>query len=132
MTTYAKDDLHCGQEFKINLDDKKEKLVSYIRENVIGSHQNTSLKTIFGEKPQMYTDYTASGKSLNFIEDYLREEIMPIYANTHSKQSQSGKQTVYAREEARQIIKRCCNASDQDALIFCGTGATTAINLLAN
>jgi hypothetical protein len=33
----------------------------------------------------MYTDYTASGKSLNFIEDYLREEIMPIYANTHSK-----------------------------------------------
>ena len=38
MTTYAKDDLHCGQEFKINLDDKKEKLVSYIRENVIGSH----------------------------------------------------------------------------------------------
>ena len=112
MTTYAKDDLHCGQEFKINLDDKKDKLVNYIRENVIGSHQNTSLKTIFGEKPQMYTDYTASGKSLNFIEDYLREEIMPIYANTHSKQSQSGKQTVYAREEARQIIKKSCNATD--------------------
>jgi len=69
----------------ISQDDAKDKLVSYIRENVIGSHTNTSLKTPFGEKPQMYTDYVASGKSLNFIEDYLREEIMPIYANTHSK-----------------------------------------------
>jgi selenocysteine lyase/cysteine desulfurase len=37
---------------------------------------------------------------------------------------------VYAREEARHIIKRACNATENDALIFCGTGATTSINLL--
>ena len=72
----------------------------------------------------MYADYTASGKSLHFIEDYLRKNVIPLYANTHSKQSQSGKLTVYMREEARQIIKKACNASENDALIFCGTGAT--------
>lgn len=54
---------------------------------------------------------------------------MPLYANTHSRQSQSGKQTVYAREEARHIIKRSCNANENDAMIFCGTGATTSVNL---
>ena len=30
------------------------------------------------------------------------------------------------------MIKKFCGADDKDALIFCGTGATTAINLLTN
>lgn len=80
----------------------------------------------------MYCDYTASGKSLKFIEDYLQTNIMPVYANSHSMQSASGKQTIYAREEARAIIKRACNANENDALIFCGTGATAGVNLLVN
>ena len=43
----------------------------------------------------------------------------------------SGKQTNLAREEARTIIKRCCNAPTKDyALIFIGSGSTSAINLL--
>ena len=37
-----------------------------------------------------------------------------------------------AREEAREIIKRVCNANENDALIFCGTGATAAVNLFVN
>jgi selenocysteine lyase/cysteine desulfurase len=57
---------------------------------------------------------------------------MPLYANTHSMQSASGKQTIYAREEARGIIKRACNADEDDACIFVGTGATGASNLLIN
>jgi len=80
----------------------------------------------------MYLDYTASGKSLTFIEDYLRNTIMPLYANSHSMQSASGKQTVFAREEARHIIKQCINANENDALIFVGNGATSASNLLIN
>ena len=47
-------------------------------------------------------------------------------------QSASGKQTIYAREEARAIVKRACNCDENDALIFTGTGATSAINLLVN
>lgn len=57
---------------------------------------------------------------------------MPLYANTHSMQSASGKQTILVREEARAIIKRVCNANENHALVFTGTGATAAVNLLLN
>lgn len=39
---------------------------------------------------------------------------------------------MHAREESRAIIKRACNADENDALIFSGTGATSASNLLIN
>jgi selenocysteine lyase/cysteine desulfurase len=98
---------------------------------MIGSNSNTLIRTVFGEKPHLYCDFTASGKSLTFIEDYLQSQIMPLYANTHSMQSRSGKQTTNAREEARGIIKRACNVSQDDhAVIFAGTGSTAAVNLL--
>lgn len=88
-----------------NLKDNKAKLLSYINEQVIGSHLNTSLKTVYGTKPFIYLDYTASGKPMKCIEDYLRDSVMPLYANAHSTQSASGKQTVATREEARHSIK---------------------------
>jgi hypothetical protein len=53
-------------------DKNKQKLIEYIRENVIGKKEETILRTAYGEKPHVYADYTASGKSLRFIEDYLR------------------------------------------------------------
>ena len=55
---------------------------------------------------------------------------MPLYSNTHSLQSGSGKQTIRAREEARGIVKRVCNADEMDVCIFTGTGSTSAVNLL--
>lgn len=55
-----------------------------------------------------------------------------MYANTHTLQSGTGKQTNNAREEARSIIKRVCNANEKDALVFTGTGATSAVNLLVS
>jgi selenocysteine lyase/cysteine desulfurase len=39
---------------------------------------------------------------------------------------------VFAREEARHSIKQYINATENDALIFVGTGATSAVNLLVN
>jgi selenocysteine lyase/cysteine desulfurase len=83
----------------------KQKLIEYVNQNIIGSHCTTNVKTVFGEKPHVYIDYTASGKSVHFIEKYLQDTIMPFYANSHSLQSASGKQTVFAREEARHSIK---------------------------
>jgi selenocysteine lyase/cysteine desulfurase len=56
---------------------------------------------------------------------------MPLYANTHTQNSASGKQTNLAREEARAIIKRSCNAPTEDyACIFTGSGSTSAIDLI--
>ena len=55
-----------------------------MRENLIGGHDEFILKTVYGDKPLFYADYTASGKSLLFLEDYIRNNVMPLYANTHS------------------------------------------------
>ena len=52
------------------------------------------------------------------------------YANTHSETSGTGLQTTAFREQARAIIKRAVKAGDDDALIFCGSGATAAVQKL--
>jgi len=110
------------------LQQNKPKLLEYIRENLIGG--NHFINTPYGSKPLFYADYTASGKSLNFIEDYIREQVLPLYANTHTEMSRTGKQTNQARREARAIIKRCVGADEDDALVFCGNGATAGINVI--
>lgn len=102
--------------------------LSTIAESVIGS--NTSIKTPFGNKPLIYADYTASGRSLTFIEDYIRAMVMPHYANTHTEFSFTGSQTTRFREQARAIIHQAVNGSDEDKVIFCGSGATAAIDKL--
>ncbi len=53
-----------------------------------------------------YADYTASGRSLSFIEDYIREAVLPLYANTHTESSGTGLQTTRFREEARRLVLR--------------------------
>jgi hypothetical protein len=56
---------------KTNLAKNKEVLLQYIRDNLIGSSSDTLIQTVYGEKPLVYADYTASGRSLRFIETYL-------------------------------------------------------------
>ncbi|NNJ72169.1 MAG: aminotransferase class V-fold PLP-dependent enzyme, partial [Enterobacterales bacterium] len=103
-------------------------LVQKINDSVIGA--NHLFKTPFGEKPLIYADYTASGRSLSFIEDYIREQVMPAYANTHTEFSYTGAQTSHFREQARGIIHKAVNGRDDDKIIFYGSGATCAINKL--
>ncbi|NNK92501.1 MAG: aminotransferase class V-fold PLP-dependent enzyme [Acidimicrobiia bacterium] len=101
-------------------------LIETIRESVIGSHD--AVPGPFGERRVTYADYTASGRSLAFIEDYIREAVLPLYANTHTESSGTGLQTTRFREEARAIIRRCLGATDDHAVLFCGSGSTAAIN----
>jgi selenocysteine lyase/cysteine desulfurase len=63
------------------------------------------IKTAFGYKPLVYCDYTASGRGIQVIEDYIQEEILPVYANTHSDGSWTSIQTNAFREESRNIIR---------------------------
>ena len=84
----------------------------------------------FGPRPVVYADYTASGRSLSFIEDYIRSAVLPLYANTHTESSGTGLQTSRYREEARAIVAECTGATDDHVVIFCGSGSTYAIDKL--
>jgi len=106
----------------------KERLIETIRSSIIGDDR--VLPCTFGPRRVTYADYTASGRSLSFIEDFIREEVMPLYANTHTETSQTGMQTTRFREDARQIIHDAVGGGPDDFVIFCGAGATSAINKL--
>ncbi len=101
-------------------------LIDTIRQSVIGSDEVVAGP--FGSRRVIYADYTASGRSLSFIEEYLREAVLPLYANTHTESSGTGLQTTRYREEARAIIRRCVGADDGHAVLFTGSGSTGAID----
>jgi selenocysteine lyase/cysteine desulfurase len=103
-------------------------LLERIRQGIIG--EGVLMAGPFGERRVTYADYTASGRSLDFIEDFIRDAVLPRYANTHSESSGTGLQTTRLREDARQIIHDAVGGTDEDVVIFCGSGATAAVNKL--
>lgn len=105
-----------------------ETLFARIRDGIIG--KDTQINTPFGKRTLTYADYTASGRSLDFIEDAIRNHVLPLYANTHTEANATGQQTTTFREQARQQIREAVNASIDDLVIFCGSGATSSINTL--
>ncbi len=100
-------------------------LIDTIRESVIG--RSEMVDGPFGPRPVVYADYTASGRSLSFIEDYITSVVLPLYANTHTESSGTGLQTTRFREDARRIIAACVGATEEHAVVFCGSGSTGAI-----
>ena len=103
-------------------------LLTRIRDCVIGDDR--LMRGPFGPKPVTYADYTASGRALSFIEDFIRDEVLPRYANTHSESSGTGLQTTRLREDARRIIHDAVNGDDDTMVIFTGSGSTGAIDKL--
>src|SRR5439155_16022909 len=108
-----------------------ETLIESIRAAVIGDDE--AVMGPFGFRRVTYADYTASGRSLAFIEDYIRDAVLPLYANTHTESSGTGLQTGRFREEARAIIRDAVGANaDDHVVIFTGSGSTGAINKLVD
>lgn len=49
----------------------------------------------------VYVDYTASSRSLKFIEDIIMDNVLINYANIHSSGIYASEQTGIYRDEAR-------------------------------
>ncbi|MEE4272290.1 MAG: aminotransferase class V-fold PLP-dependent enzyme [Thermoanaerobaculales bacterium] len=110
------------------MDRETSALIERIRSGIIGDDR--AVEGPFGPRRVTYADYTASGRSLEFIEDFIRAEVMPMYGNTHTETSTTGLQTTRFREDARRLIHSSVGGGDDDVVIFCGSGATGAINKL--
>jgi len=105
-------------------------LIETIRRSVIGDDE--AVAGPFGVRRVTYADYTASARSLTFIEDYLRDAVLPLYANTHTESSGTGLQTTRFRAEARQIVKDAAGATDEHVVLFVGSGSTAAVDRLVH
>ena len=109
---------------------KPEELIKnldWLRSDIIG--RNKMFKTPFGEKPLVYADYTASGRCLYSIENYLMH-IMQYYANTHTEDDFTGKTMTELLHEAERIIKKSVNAGKHGKIIFTESGTTGGITRL--
>ncbi|MER7275439.1 aminotransferase class V-fold PLP-dependent enzyme [Dactylosporangium sp. NPDC000244] len=105
-------------------------LLQRIRAAVIGDDQ--VMRGPFGARRVTYADYTASGRALDFIERFVRDEVLPLYANTHTESSGTGLQTTRLREDARQIINEAVGGDADTVVIFTGSGSTAAIDKMVH
>jgi len=96
-----------------------------LRQQIIGIDE--VLETPFGQRRMVYADYTASGRGMHFIENYLLH-IQKRYANSHTEDDTTGRITTELLHHAEDTIKRLVNAGNDGRIIMCGSGATAAID----
>lgn len=100
----------------------------YFKQNTIGVHQ--LFPTPYGEKQMVYADWIASGRLFLPIETQMLHHVFPFCANPHTETSVTGTIMTKLYLQAKQYIKHEVNASEEDVLLFDGSGMTAGINKL--
>jgi len=100
------------------------KNLNWLRNDIIG--RNMIYQTPYGDRPLVYADYTASGRGLYSIENYI-QKILQYYANTHTEDDFTGKAMTQFLHEAEHIIKQAVNAGPKGKIIFTESGTTGGI-----
>ncbi|KAG0457568.1 hypothetical protein HPP92_022725 [Vanilla planifolia] len=100
----------------------------WLRSQIIGV--DAEFEGPFGRRRITYSDHTASGRFLRFVEEYILQDVLPFYGNTHTSDSYVGRRTTDLVNRSVRYIKQSCGAGGDDILLFCGSGSTTAIKRL--
>jgi len=87
------------------------------------------IETPFGRRLLCYADLTATGRHLELVERWI-DRVRPLYANTHTAVSSTGRIMAQLREQARSIVAESVHAGRDDVVLFVGAGATSAVNKL--
>ena len=106
-----------------------EELRQQVVEDIIGGTSaviTSPLEISPGEParlPLVYCDFTASHRPLQSIENYLTQQCLPSYGNTHTNTSLTGSQSTAFCAEARQIVGEICGAkmtgkASEDVVLF--------------
>lgn len=104
-----------------------EDIAALVRDHQVG--RRTTIATPFGERLVCYADLTATGRFVTFAERWMRQ-VRGYYANSHTAVSTTGSLMTRLREDARRIVARSVGAGPDDVVLFCGAGATAAVNKL--
>lgn len=110
------------QEVTTNL----ETYFQQFRKHIVGIDQE--FQSPYGKQKIVYTDWTASGRLYQPIEDKMLKEFGPFVANTHTETTVTGTAMTMAYHKAKDIIKKHVNSNQDDVLIVAGNGMTGVVN----
>ncbi len=102
--------------------------LAWVRDNVFG--RDLVVPSPFGPHPRRYFDYTASGLPFRPIEDLLQKQVLPYMSNTHSASSYAAEIINAHVEAAHHKVRHALRGTEDDVVVFTGSGATGAVNKL--
>lgn len=98
------------------------------REGIVGNDK--TFQSPYGKKTIVYTDWVASGRLYQPIEERMLNTFGPLVGNTHSESSVTGSVMTKSYHFAHKVIKQHVNADFDDVIITAGSGMTAVINKL--
>lgn len=106
------------------------KIMKYIDDSVIG--KGVAFLGPFGRRKVCYADYASSGRSLQFLEDYINKEVLPAYGDISCISAVTGLQSHLYDNEARDLVRAAVGASAEDEIVFCHNPAERLCFLLSS